>query len=175
MSKPQLEFVKKFLEKHLKKRLIKASKVSYFSPILLAKKLGRGIRFCMDYKKLNELTKKDAYPIPLIVKIFAQLKKARIFIKIDIWQAFHKLCIAASSENLTTMATQFGAFKWKILPFELIGGPALWQQFINNVLWKYLNKFCTAYLNDILIYSRNLHEHKEHMQLVLSKLWEFGI
>ena len=83
--------------------------------------------------------------------------------------------MAASSEDLTTIATRFGAFKWKVLPFGLTGGPASWQQFINNVLWKYLNRFCTAYLNDILIYSNNLQEHKKHVRLVLAKLHEFGI
>ena len=175
MSKPQLEFVKNFLEENLKKGFIEASKAPCSSPILLAKKPGGRIRFCVDYKRLNELTKKDAYPIPLIAKTLAQLKGAKVFTKIDIRQAFHKLRMSASSEDLTTMATRFGAFKWKVLPFRLTGGPASWQRFINNVLWEYLNKFCTAYLDNILIYSSNLREHKEHVRLVLAKLREFGI
>ena len=79
--------------------------------ILLAKKPNGGIRFCVDYKRLNELTKKDAYLILLIAETLAQLKDAKIFTKIDIRQAFHKLQIAAESEDLTTMATQFGAYK----------------------------------------------------------------
>ena len=62
-----------------------------------------------------------------------------------------------------------------MLPFELTGGPASWQQVINNMLWEYLNKFCMAYLDDILIYSSNLKEHKEHVRLLLAKLREFGI
>ena len=175
MSKPQLEFVKKFLEENLKKGFIEASRAPCSSPILLAKKPGRGIRCCVDYRRLNKLTKKDAYPIPLIAETLAQLKRAKVFTKIDIRQAFHKLRMAASSEDLTTMATRFGAFKWKVLPFRLTGGPASWQRFINNVLWEYLNKFCTAYLDDILIYSSNLCEHKKHVRLVLAKLHEFGI
>ena len=56
-----------------------------------------------------------------------------------------------------------------------MGGLASWQHFINDVLWEYLNRFCTAYLDNILIYSSNLKKHKEHMQLVLAKLHEFGI
>ena len=71
--------------------------------------------------------------------------------------------------------SQFGAFKWKVLLFGLTRKPVSWQRFINDVLWEYLNKFCTAYLDDILIYSSNLKEYKEHMQLVLVKLCEFGI
>ena len=84
MSKPQLEFVKKFLEENLKKGFIKASRAPCSSPILLAKKPGGGIRFCVDYRKLNKLTKKDAYPIPLIAETLAQLKGAKVFTKIDI-------------------------------------------------------------------------------------------
>ena len=75
MSTPQLEFVKKFLEEHLKKRFIEASSAPCSSLILLAKKPGGGIRFFVDYWKLNELTKKNAYPLPLIAEIIARLKK----------------------------------------------------------------------------------------------------
>ena len=170
MSKPQLEFVKNFLEENLKKRFIKASRATCLSPILLAKKPSGGIRFCVDYRRLNKLTKKDAYPIPLIAETLAQLKGAKVFMKINIQQAFHKLRMEASSEDFTIMATRFGAFKWKVSPFGLTGDPALWQRFINNVLWEYLNRFCTAYFDDILIYSQNLCEHKEHVRLVLAKL-----
>ena len=83
--------------------------------------------------------------------------------------------MAAESKDLTIMATQFGAYKWKVLPFGLTDGPGLWQRFINDILWEYLNKFCTAYLDNILIYSSNMQDHKEHVRLVLAKLWEFRI
>ena len=83
--------------------------------------------------------------------------------------------MAAESENFTIIAMRFGAYKWKVLPFRLTDDPASWQQFINDMLWKYLNKFCTAYLDNILIYSSNFCKHKEHMPLVLAKFWEFDI
>ena len=84
MSEPKLQFVKKFLEKHLKKRFIEASSVFCSLQIMLAVKLGNGIRFCVDYKFLNELIKKDAYLILLIEKTLAQLKNAKVFTKINI-------------------------------------------------------------------------------------------
>ena len=83
--------------------------------------------------------------------------------------------MTADWEDYTTSALRFDAFKWKVLPFELLGGLALWQCFINNVLWEYLNKFCTAYLDNILIYSSNLKKHKEYVRLILAKLHEFRI
>ena len=175
MLKEKLAFIKKFLEDNLKKGFIEASSAPCFLPIMLAVKPGSGIQFCVDYRKLNELTKKDAYSIPLIAETLAQLSHARVFTKIDIRQVFHKLHMAAELEDLTTMITWFGTYKWKVLLFGLTGEPALWQRFINNVLWEYLNWFCTAYLDNILIYSRNLQEHKKHVCSVLTKLREFGI
>ena len=131
---------------------------------MLAAKPGRGVRFCVDYRKLNKLTVKDAYPILLIKETLAQLKNAKVFTKIDIRQAFHKFQMAADSEDYITFLCKFDAFKWKVLPFGLTGGLASWQRFINNMLWEYLNKFYTAYLDDILIYSSNLREYKEHVR-----------
>ena len=84
MSKPKLQFVKKFLEKNLKKRFIKASNAPCLSPIMLAVKPGKSVRFCVDYRRLNKLTIKDAYLIPLIKETLVQLKNAKIFMKIDI-------------------------------------------------------------------------------------------
>ena len=111
MLKPKLQFVKKFLKEHLKKRFIEASSAPCLSRIMLAAKLGGGIRFCIDYRHLNKFTKKDTYSIPLIEETLAQSKNAKVFIKIDIRQAFHKLRIAANSEDYTTFASRFGAFK----------------------------------------------------------------
>ena len=105
MSTPQLEFMKKFLKEHLKKRFIEASSTPCCSPILLAKKLGGKIRFCVDYRKLNSLTKKDAYPLLLIAETIVRLKKAIIFTKINIRQAFHKLHMAIESKDATTFAS----------------------------------------------------------------------
>ena len=98
-----------------------------------------------------------------------------MFTKIDIQQAFHKLRMAIESKDATTFASQFGAYKWKVMPFGLTGGPALWQRFINDLLWEYLNEFCTAYLDDILIYSSSMKEHWQHVQKVLIKLQEAEI
>ena len=175
MSQKELEFVKKYLEDNLRKGFIEASHAACASPILLAKKPNGGLRFCVDYRRLNQLSKKDRYPIPLIEETLAQLKEAKIFSKIDIRQAFHKLRMAIASEDLTTFSSRFGAYKYKVLPFGLSGGPASWQHYINDVLFDYLDKFCTAYLDDILIYSKNLKEHREHVRAILIKLREAGL
>ena len=111
MSESKLQFVKKFLEKHLKKGFIEASSAPCLLHIMLAAKPEESIRFCIDYKRLNELIKKDAYPIPLIEKTLTQLKNAKVFTKINIRQTFHKFKMAADSEDYIMFASQFRAFK----------------------------------------------------------------
>ena len=106
-----MQFVKKFVEEHLKKGFIEASSAPCLSSIMLAVKPGGDVRFCVDYRRLNELTVKDAYSIPLIEETLAQLKNAKVFTKIDIRQVFHKLQMAADSEDYTTFSCRFSAFK----------------------------------------------------------------
>ena len=97
--------MKKFLEKHLKKGFIETSSAPYSSRIMVAAKSERGIRFCVNYRRLNELIKKNAYSIPLIEETLVQLKNAKVFTKINIRQAFYKLKIAANLEDLTMFAS----------------------------------------------------------------------
>ena len=78
-------------------------------------------------------------------------------------------------EELTTFRTRFGAYKYRVLPFGLTGGPATFQYYINNVLFDYLDDFCTAYMDDILIYSQNQLEHTAHVRKVLERLREAGL
>ena len=126
MSPEELGTVKKYLDSHLAKRFIQASSASYSSPVLFVKKPGGGIRFCVDYKRLNAITKKNNYPIPLIEEILAQLYGAKYFTKIDIRQAFYRIRISEDSEELTTFLTRFGVFKYMVMPFSLCNGPASW-------------------------------------------------
>ena len=142
----------------------------YFSPVLFIQKPGEGIRFCVDYQRLNAITKKDRYPIPLIEKTSAQLEDAKYFIKIDLRQAFYQIRISEDSEELTTFLTRFGAFKYLVMPFGLCNGPASWQHFINDILFHFLHCFVQAYLDDIFIYSKTLKDHCLHIQQVLERL-----
>ncbi len=83
--------------------------------------------------------------------------------------------MAAKSEDLTTFWTRYGAYKCKVLPFGLTNSLATYQHYMNNILFDYLDVFCTAYLDDILIYSENKLEHKEHIKKVLQRLWDVGL
>jgi len=175
MSGHQLQLVKEYLETNLDKGFIQSSSAPYSSPILFVKKLNGSLRFCVDYRKLNSITKKDRYPLPLIDETMAQLQGAKFFTKLDIITAFNNLRMDEDSEELTTFKTRFGAYKYRVLPFGLTNGPASWQRFMNDTFFAYLDDFCSIYLDDILIFSETYEEHVEHVNKILARLREAGL
>ena len=175
ISSEELDAIKRYLDSHLAKGFIQASSTSYSSPVLFVKKPGGEIRFCVDYRRLNTITKKDHYPIPLIEETLAQLEGAKYFTKIDICQAFYQIRMSEDSEEFTTFLTRFSVFKDFVISFGLCNGPASWQHLINDTLFDFLHRFAQAYLDDILIYSKTLKEHHSHVCQVLQCLREAGL
>jgi hypothetical protein len=155
---------------NLDKGFIAPGNAPFASPFLMARKPGGGLRFCVDYRKLNAVTKKDRYPLPLVDELMQRLGKAKIFTKLDIQQGFYRIWMSPEAEDLTTFRTRYGTFKYKVMPFGLTNGPATFQRFINEVFMDYLDNFMTAFVDNILIYSDNEVEHQEHVKKVLERL-----
>ena len=126
--------------------------------MLFVKKPGGGLRFCVDYRALNQITKKDRYPLPLIRETLNRLSKAKWFTKLDVVAAFHYICIAEGDEWLTAFRTRYSLYEWLVTPFRLVNAPSTFQKFINWVLREHLNDFLTAYVDDILIFSEDTHK-----------------
>jgi hypothetical protein len=103
------------------------------------------------------------------------LGKAQIFTKLNIRQVFYRIQIYPDSEDLTTFRTQYRTYKIKVVPFGLTNSPATYQYYINNILFDYLDNFCTAYLDNILIYSENKLEYKAQVKKVLEYLRKAGL
>ncbi|EDO04015.1 hypothetical protein SS1G_06497 [Sclerotinia sclerotiorum 1980 UF-70] len=175
MSIEELEVVKRYLTDNLSKGFIEPSQAPFAAPVLFVKKSNGSLRFCIDYRKLNALTRKDRYPLPLIDETLARLQGAKIYTKLDIRQAFHRIRMDPASEEYTTFRTRYGAYKCKVLPFGLTNGPATYQRYMNDILFDYLDDFCTAYLDDILIYSEDPSEHDTHVRKVLQRLRDAGL
>ena len=142
----------------------------------MARKPGGGLRFCVDYRKLNSITRKDRYPIPLVDKLMERLSDAKVYTKLDIRQGFHRIRLDPDSSDLTTFRTRYGTYKYNVLPFGLTNGPAAFQQFINDTLgMDYLNNFVTAFVDNLIIYSKNETEHEKHVKMVLERLRAAGL
>jgi transposase InsO family protein/predicted aspartyl protease len=175
-STTELQVLKQYILENLDRGFIEpAGQVPFASPVLFVKKPDGSLRLCVDYRKLNALTRKDAYPIPRIDELLARVSKAKVFTKLDVQKAFNRVRMAPDSEEYTAFRTRYGTYKSKVLPFGLCNGPATYQRYMNDVLMEYLDEFCLAYLDDILIYSENLEEHEEHVKKVLTRLREAGL
>lgn len=175
MNEVELQALKNYLTENLKKGFIEASSAPFASPVLFVKKADGSLRLCIDYRRLNHITKKDRYPIPLLDEVLSRMSKSKIFTKLDIRAAFNRIRMAADSEELTSFRTRYGQYKCKVLPFGLCNGPATYQRYMNDILFEHLDVFCTAYLDDIIIYSESEAEHQIHVRQVLEKLREAGL
>jgi hypothetical protein len=115
----ELFAVKEYLLENLHKGFIVPSSSPFVSPVLFVAKLNSSLRFCVNYRKLNSLTKKDQHLLSLINKTLARIANAKIFTKLNIRQAFHCICIDAAFEELTTFRTRYSTYKYQMLLFGL--------------------------------------------------------
>ncbi len=176
LSEDELLLMKKYLKKYLNKEFIESSTTSYVSSIFFAKKLEEGFRFCVDYRKLNAIIKKNRYSILLIAETIARLSKAKWMTKINIRHAFNRIRMhSKENEDLITFRTKYEMYKYLIMSFELTNESFIFQNFMNNTLMNYLNKFVVAYLDDIIVYNNNKKEHIQHVRKILQRLREANI
>lgn len=176
MSREELIVLRRTLTELLDKGFIRASSSSASAPVLFVRKPGGGLRFCVDYRALNAITRKDRYPLPLINETLRAIAKAKWLTKLDVIAAFHKIRIQKGEEWKTAFRTRYGLFEWLVTPFGMTGAPATFQRYINRTLQDYLDEFCSAYLDDILIYSDgSLKDHRQKVKQVLKRLQDAGL
>jgi len=175
MSRTELQTLKEWLEENLSKGSIRASSSPAASPILFVKKSDRSLRLCVDYRGLNAGTIKNRYPLPLLQETLMRLSKAKYFTTLDIRRAYNLVRMAEGEEWKMAFRTRYGLFESLVMPFGLMNAPSDFQALINDVLRTYLDDFCTAFLDDIFIYSNTLEEHKEQVYKVLKALSDAGL
>ncbi|SLM33945.1 gag polymerase env [Lasallia pustulata] len=124
ISNYKLQKLKEYLDENLKKGFISPSHAPYASPVLFAVKPNGSLQVCVDYQKLNAITKRNRYPIPLIEETLAKVTGCKYLTKLDVIAAFNKLRMHPNSEDYTTFITSMGAYKYHVLPFGLTNGPA---------------------------------------------------
>jgi hypothetical protein len=125
---------------------------------------------CVDYRKLNDLTRKDRTPLPRIDELLDSLYGAHHFSTLDLYKGYHQVRVKERDIHKTAFRTHYGLFEYCVPPFGLCNAPSGFQAMMDRVLAPYLGKFCVVYLDDVLIYSMTADEHLEHIRLVLREL-----
>jgi hypothetical protein len=129
----------------------------------------------VDYRGLNKITKKNRYPLPLILGLLDRLRTRKIFTKLDLRGAYNLLRIRPGNEWKTAFRTRYRHFEYTIMSFGLTNAPVVFQHLMNDIFQEYMDEFVIIYLDDILIFSKNQENHDKHVRLVLVTLREHGL
>lgn len=168
--------VNKELETMLANDIIEPSDSPWASPIVLVKKPDGSHRFCVNYKKLNEVSQPDAYPIPFVSYTLDKLREAKYLSTIDIKSAYWQIPMAKESRPYTAFVVPTrGLFHFKRMPFGLHNAPSTWQRFIDRVLGHDLEQHISVYLDDIIISTSTFDKHLEVLEEVFKRLTNAGL
>eukprot|EP00253_Pinus_taeda_P019990 PITA_19990 len=165
MSTPELTELKMQLQELLDKEYIHPSVSPWGAPVLFVKKKDGTLWMCIDYRQLNKLTIKNQYPLPGIDELFDQVKGATVFSKIDLRSGYHQIRIKEEDIAKTAFRTRYGDYEFVVLPFGLTNAPATFMCLMNSIFHPYLDRFVLIFIDDILIYSRTIEEHHEHLRM----------
>ena len=159
--------------------VIQPSNSPWASPVVMVRKKDGTSRFCVDYRELNSVTRQDAFPLPRIDDLLDQLGQSHYFSTLDLASGYWQIRVHPTSIPKTAFITPQGSFEFLVMPFGLTNAPSVFQRLMQQVL-RDLNPedgpdFVSVYIDDVLIFSRNLDEHLQHLQLVINRLQNAGL
>ena len=171
----QFDEVKEHLQELLNRGIIQPSQSDYASPIVLVRKKSGALRLCVDYRRLNAKTRRDAYPLPRIEESLDALGGAWYFSTIDLASAYNQVEVHPADRHKTAFTTPMGLFEYHRMPFGLCNAPATFQRLMTNVFRDDILKILLVYLDDIIVYSRSVADHLQRLEQVFQKLREHGL
>ncbi|KAF8751601.1 hypothetical protein RHS01_08304 [Rhizoctonia solani] len=172
MTDAESATLKDWLRDELKAGKIRPSKSSISSPVMFVPKKDGSRRLVVDYRRLNNRTKKNVYPLPRPDDLMAQLRGAKVFTKLDLRWGYNNVRVKEGDEWKTAFRTKYGLYKSLVMTFGLTNAPASFQHFMNELFKDLLDVCVIIYLDDILIYSKDDATHTQHVHEVLRRLME---
>ena len=165
-----LPVIDEYVDKMLENEICEPSFSPWASNVVLVKKSDGSLRFCIDYRQLNNLTVKDSYPLPRIDTCFDALGEAKYFSTLDLRQGYWQVENDPETADKTTFITRKGAFKFKVLPFGLSNASAVFQRLMNMVMQGLTWEACLVFLDDIIVISSTFEQHLERLSALFDRL-----
>ncbi len=175
LSLPEQKAMEEYIEEALRQGYIVPSTSPAASSFFFVAKKDGGLRPCIDYRALNNITVKFRYPLPLVPAALEYLCGATIFTKLDLRSAYNLIRIRQGDEWKTAFLTPTGHYEYRVMPYGLVNAPSIFQDFMHEVLREFLHRFIIVYIDDIFIYSRSPAEHRHHVAEVLKQLRKFHL
>ncbi|KAH7732163.1 gagpol and env protein precursor [Aphelenchoides avenae] len=164
------EPVRDMITDYLKRKVIRPSSSPWSSPIVLALKKDGSLRFCVDYRKLNNATKMDSYPLPNAEYLLHALQGKQYFSSLDLASGYWQIRLAEEAREKTAFSTPYGHFEWNVLPFGLSTSPACFERMLDSIFSDLIGHTLFIYLDDILIATETVEEHLQVLEEVLRRL-----
>ncbi|QRW20628.1 Retrotransposable element Tf2 protein [Rhizoctonia solani] len=170
MTDAESRALKQHIDEELATGKIRPSTSSAGAPVMFVKKANGSLRLVVDYRKLNDVTHKNVYPLPRQDDLMAKLRHAKVFTKLDLRWGYNNVWIKEGDEWKTAFRTKYGLFEYLVMPFGLTNAPAAFQHFMNNLFRDLIDVTVVIYLDDILIFLEDPKDHPTHVREVLSRL-----
>ena len=168
------QVIKEQVNDMLKQGLIEPSVSPWSSPVVLVRKKDGTWRFCIDFRRLNDVTVKDSYALPRIDECFDSLSGATIFSSLDLASGYWQIEVAEEDKPKTAFTTHVGLYQFLVMPFGLTNAPATFQRAMQHTLRGLQWEICLAYLDDILVFSHSYQDHLCRLQKVFDRLRAAG-
>ncbi len=175
LSQPESEAMKLYIEEKLAKGFIRPATSPASAGFFFVKKKDGGLRPCIDYRGLNDITIKSRLPLPLVPATLEQLRRAKYYTKLDLSNAYNLVHIREGDEWKTDFSTTSGHYEYLVMPFGLANSPSVFQSFMNDFFCDMLDRWVILYIDDILIYSNILEEHIRYVRSVLKRLMQYQL
>ncbi|TPP57169.1 Retrovirus Pol polyprotein from transposon 17.6 [Fasciola gigantica] len=159
----------------LERKIIQPSQSPWASPIVLTKKKDGSPRLCVDYRRLNDITKRDSFPLPGIDQTLDALGGAEFFSTLDLAAGYWQVEVHPEDRCKTAFVIPSGLYEFQTMPFGLANAPATFQRLMNIALRGLVPGKCLVYLDDIIVHSRNLDEHQANLREVFSRFRNLGL
>ncbi|KAK3715036.1 hypothetical protein QZH41_002685 [Actinostola sp. cb2023] len=171
----QYQEVREHIKKLLDRNIIRESYSPFASPIVLVRKKNGSLRLCVDYRKLNEKTVKDAFPLPRIEESITSITDAKWFSTLDLASGFNQVAMDTEDRPKTAFSCPFGLFEYNRMPFGLKNAPSTFSRLMQRCLSDMVYVLLLVYLDDIVVYSGTFEEHLERLEKLFNRLREHGL